>query len=588
MRNSRWWVLAILLCVGSVEAEAKEYADRWFYVSFGIGSDADAEQVCTLLKTAGENGLNGMLWACPWERVANWSDVSKGRLAKIRQAADDAGVEIIPILWSVGYGTMLWKDNNLVEGAKVSDLPFLVTGKRAVFHPEMPGNRVKNGGFEESKNHRFADYDFNDMPGVISFADTEVKHGGAASLRMEGFTADKHGHGRITQRFAVHPNRRYVLSVWYKTEGLDMDGKLRFQIHRKDTSQILTSVSPLLLESRDRKPGATKWRSWDVHTKNGFYSREVRSQEASDGWKQARIFFQTGAEDTELRLYLGIWGGNKGKFWLDDLDLREVGMSSPLNRPGTPMTVKNARTGQVYDEGKDFTRPDFTLSLWKEAEADCTLGIPDTSAIPDGTELLVSYYQPLRTERGQLSVCMSEPALYDAFEESARDIQEILAPKKWFLSMDEIRAGGSCQACKKRGLTLGEILGDCITKQYEIIQRVHPKAEVYLWSDMLDPMHNCHADYYACDGDFTGVCDHIPRQLIISCWYFKIREESMKYFSEKGFRTQAAAYYDKDDAPNWNGWLETCDRTPGCVGIMYTTWRKKYDLLVPFAKALNP
>lgn len=34
---------------------------------------------------------------------------------------------------------------------------------------------------------------------------------------------------------------------------------------------------------------------------------------------------------------------------------------------------------------------------------------------------------------------------------------------------------------------------------------------------------------------------------------------------------------------NPRGWLEAIDRTPNAQGIMYTTWRNKYDLLAPFA-----
>lgn len=586
MKNPLLTLLFFLFLAGS--ARAAEFADRWFYASFGLGSDADTEELCALLKSAGTLGLNGMVWDCPWESTSRWSDAAKGRFTKIRAAADQAGVEIIPILWSVGYGTMLWKNNNLVEGAKVSDLPYRVSGNQAVFRPETPGNLLANPDFEDYTENRFKSYDFNDMPDTISFADTEMKHGGKASLRMENFSADPHGHGRITQRADVRPNRRYVLTIWYRTENLPMDGCFRFQIHRKDASQMLTTVVPLILETRDRKPGQNAWTSWDVDAKDVFYSRKIRSQETPDGWKQAKIFFQTGPDDTEIRLYLGIWGGRDGKFWLDDLDLRELGMTDPIDRPGTPITVKNARTGQPYLPGKDFTRPDFQLNLWKDSSENLPLGIPLGSTIPDGTDLLVSCYQPLRTERGQLSVCMSEPELYDAFRQSAREIQTLFSPKKWFLSMDEIRSGGNCEACKKRGLTLGEILGDCITRQYEIIQNVHPNADVYIWSDMLDPLHNCHANYYGCDGDFTGVCDHIPKSVIISCWHFKIREESMKYFSDHGFRTQAAAYYDSDATPNWPGWLSTCSRTPGCTGIMYTTWQKKYRLLPEFSRSLHP
>ena len=104
---------------------------------------------------------------------------------------------------------------------------------------------------------------------------------------------------------------------------------------------------------------------------------------------------------------------------------------------------------------------------------------------------------------------------------------------------------------------------------------------------MLDPKHNCHADYMACKGDFTGVWDFIPKELIISCWYHKIREESMKFFSEHGFRTQAAAYYDVDTLDTSREWLETCRHTKGCTGIMYTTWQHKYALLIPFAEMLK-
>ena len=34
-------------------------------------------------------------------------------------------------------------------------------------------------------------------------------------------------------------------------------------------------------------------------------------------------------------------------------------------------------------------------------------------------------------------------------------------------------------------------------------------------------------------------------------------------------------------------WLETCKRTPGCTGIMYTSWRNKYKLLAPFGELVR-
>jgi len=56
--------------------------------------------------------------------------------------------------------------------------------------------------------------------------------------------------------------------------------------------------------------------------------------------------------------------------------------------------------------------------------------------------------------------------------------------------MDEIRMGGTCAAC--RGRNMGELLGECITKQTAVLRKYIPGVEVLVWSDMLDPHHNAH------------------------------------------------------------------------------------------------
>jgi len=99
---------------------------------------------------------------------------------------------------------------------------------------------------------------------------------------------------------------------------------------------------------------------------------------------------------------------------------------------------------------------------------------------------------------------------------------------------------------------------------------------------MLDPNHNAHDNYYLVDGDFTGSWEHVPKDLIIVCWYHEKRKESLKFFSDLGFRTLAGAYYDGDTLENPRNWLETLSRTPRARGIMYTTWQSKYALLADF------
>ena len=69
----------------------------------------------------------------------------------------------------------------------------------------------------------------------------------------------------------------------------------------------------------------------------------------------------------------------------------------------------------------------------------------------------------------QVSVCMAEPAFYDIFDHEAKLLAERLHPRRVMLSMDEVRLGGTCRAC--RGRNMGELLGEGFTKQAQIIPR---------------------------------------------------------------------------------------------------------------------
>jgi hypothetical protein len=288
-----------------------------------------------------------------------------------------------------------------------------------------------------------------------------------------------------------------------------------------------------------------------------------------------------------VRIYVGVWGGQSGRFWIDDLGVEEVGLLNVLRRPGTPVKVESERTGRVYEENRDFaeiTDPRLNFRFDHDSPA---IEILPGSAIKNRERLRVSYYHGMAINRGQVTACMSEPEVYDIWARQARLIHEHLAPNKILLSMDEIRAGGTCRACKERGLSMAQILGNCVTEQVRIIREVNPQAELFIWSDMFDPNHNAHADYYLVDGDFTGSWNEIPKDLVIVCWYYNKRRESLGFFSSLGFRTLAGAYYDGDTLENPRGWLEALEDTPGACGIMYTTWRNKYELLEAFGHLVS-
>jgi hypothetical protein len=209
----------------------------------------------------------------------------------------------------------------------------------------------------------------------------------------------------------------------------------------------------------------------------------------------------------------------------------------------------------------------------------------ETGRIQEGERLRVSYYHGTHLYNSQVPVCMSEPELYEVWKKNARLMQELMGFKHFFLKMDEVRAGGTCKACKNRRLPMDEILGDCITMAYSIIREVAPESDIFIWSDMLDPNHNAskrRGYYYHVPDVFYGSWEHVPKDLIIACWNFRLREKSLKHFSTLGYRTVAGAYYDADDMENPKAWLEALSQTPGASGIIYTTWLRKYELLGEF------
>gem|GEM_PF-4133729 len=83
------------------------------------------------------------------------------------------------------------------------------------------------------------------------------------------------------------------------------------------------------------------------------------------------------------------------------------------DRPGTPVTVRSDNARQVYEEGRDFaTVEDERLDFRFDHEAPALKILPG-SRIKDGERLRVSYYHGMSIYGGQVSVCMSDPQVYD-------------------------------------------------------------------------------------------------------------------------------------------------------------------------------
>lgn len=530
---------------------AGQYQDRFVWIfGWDLERDEDVASVERLLQVAAENGLNGALVSFGLDRLCKRSPRFFERLQAIQRTAARFNVELIPSVFSVGYGGGILSHNRyLAEGLPVRDALFVVKGGRATPVPDRPV-QIVNGNFEQFTGNRLIGFDFHDQPSQVSFVDTEVFRSPKASLRMENFRSNQHGHGRVMQQVSVQPYRCYRVSCWVKTEQLDPPGAFRIQVLAGERA-----LAPI----------------------------EFNIPQTSD-WTRYTFIFNSLQFD-RVRLYAGVWGGRSGRFWLDDWQIEEVGPLNVLFRPGTPVVVKDEE-GTLYQQGLDYQQLEDPSYNPYQVDRDApTLRLTSGTRIKEGQRLRVSWYHSQRIHDSQITVCMGESQLYEIFEHEAALLARYLRPKRVLLSMDEIRMGGTCQACQ--GRDMAQLLADCVRRQVESLRRHNPGIQIYIWSDMFDPNHNAHDNYYLVQGDFTGSWRFVPKDLIMTVWGGTPRPESLRFFTQQGFGVLIACYYDADDLEQVKGWIRAAHDLPGVRGLMYTPWTRRYELLAEFGQLIN-
>ena len=530
---------------------------RWFYASFNLQVDENVAKLQDLMQRASAVGYNGVLLAD--YKLSVLDRVPQNYFAnaeKIKATARDLKMQIVPAVCPIGYSSgLLSHDPNLAEGLPVRDALFTVQKQVAELTPD-PALDFSMGDFEKAENNRFIGWDFQDGIGQSSFIDRDVKHGGASSLRMENIGAadPENGHGRVMKTVKVSPWRQYHLSVWIKTRDFETPQSARAAVLVGDRS--------------------LSYASWQI--------------EKTQDWTQYHTTFNS-LGNKEVRVYLGVWGGKGGTIWWDDAQVEEIGLFNLQRREGCPLSVRG-EDGTQYEEGRDFAPlRDEKMGMvpwpgaydgWHEAP---TLRLTPNSRIKDGQKLRVSFYSVVPVENGQVACCLSDPKVYELLRDEIERVNKLFAPQIFFMSHDEIRQANWCQTCQKRAMTPGQLLADNVKRCTQIIRDVSPNAEIFVWSDMFDPNHNAHDDYYLVNGSWAESWQGVPKDVVIANWYFEKRQESLPWFANLGHRQLLAGYYDASPQ-RIRTWLDDAREVKGIEGVMYTTWQNRYDDLEAFAR----
>lgn len=571
-------MLTACLPQSSVWAQEKSGAGRftyrWVYVSQNLQVEDNVVRVEALMKRAKAAGYNGIVLAdyklnilrqVPAHYFVN--------LARVKATADAMGMAIFPCVASIGYSNgLLANDPNLAEGLPVRDAPFVVGNGVADLVPAS--NLLTGGDFERaaspSKPDTAQGWGFQDAPGSGSFLDHAVFHEGSASLRFDdiGSANRESGNGRVSQKVTLVPWTQYHLSAWVKTEQF------------VSASDVRCVVLPQVQAGQHNsgKEGLC-YNAWAV--------------KPTQEWTQFHAVFNS-LNATQTNLYIGVWGGKSGKLWIDDVRLQPVGLLNVVRRDGCPLSVRSDDNKTTYEEGRDFAPiKDEKMGTvpypgnYEVFHTPPTIHLLPNSRIKNGQALRVGFFHTVVVNDDQVASCLSNPQVKAVVATQLADVSARLHPPGFFMSHDELRVAGWDNDCATPKTTPGKLLADNAAWCAAEARKVSPKADVFFWSDMFDPFHNAHDDYYLVNGTLAGSWEGLPKNAVIVNWNSGKPTESLNWFAQRGHRQILAGYYDSNPN-NIKSWLQAGKNLPNSgriVGVMYTTWRGNYADLEAFASA---
>jgi hypothetical protein len=517
-----------LCCVANAPA-----MELWLYLSTNLQNPENVAQAEALFTRAAASGYTHVLLSdSKFSRLEIQPAGYRENCQKVKTAATRRGLTIVPALFGMGYSNAhLNSDPNLAEGLPVKDALFVVKDGLAQIVADPP---VTLPGCGQSNRDHWA------------FVDPTLVSDGEAFRAV-----NPSGNARFHKRLQVAKFRYYTVSVRIRTD--NFSGEPACKILAPDGKAL--SYTNLRVE---------------------------RSQD----WTTHRITFNSLDHD-EVGVYFGTWGAAKGTIWWEEPKIAEEGLLNVLRRDGCPLVVKT-EDGRALEEGVDFEpvvdermqkRPSpGYYEVWHEAP-------PIRTNLPNGTRLRVSFFHPHIVYDEQVCICPSEPKTLELLKTQAKNLHDLWQAENYMMLHDEWRVLGWDAACERRNLPAGELVADNVKSCQRILAEVAPRARIHVWSDMFDPHHNAKKNYYLVKDDLSKAWQGLDPAVVIMNWNSEKPEESTAFFAKRGHRQILAGFYDRDPA-EIAPWLKVARRSPGVIGVMYTTWEKDYSQLENFARAV--
>ncbi|HWI58983.1 MAG TPA: hypothetical protein VNZ22_17290, partial [Bacillota bacterium] len=536
MKSLRLWLALVLLAWLSAWTPQASAArlQRWLYYSSNLWVDSNITTLAGVLRRAAAAGYTHVLLSdSKFSRLGDMDAHYFSNVASVKNLAASLGLEIVPAVFPVGYSNdILFNDPNLIEAMPATNALLVVSNGLAI--AQMDPTVSFPGG------------DFSNLS-LWSWKDTTVvaDNGTARVTDPQGQNA------RIVQTLQVTPFRQYHISVRIKTQSFLGTPEIKVLV-----SSGALNYNPL---------GVLQTQDWQTH----------------------HVVFNS-LTNRQVTVYFGCWDGTTGSLWWDDARIEEVAFLNLVRRPGAPLVIQR-ENGTNLVEGADypvFKDPLMGVKPWNGCYD--VYHTPPVLAVnlPDGTRLRASWHHAVTVYDGQAMICPSEPATLNWLQDQARRLHAAWGAKGYMMSHDEIRVMNWCAACQQRHLDAGAMLATNVQSCIQILRTVNPGGDIYVWSDMFDPYHNAHNNYYLVRGNLAGSWLGLDPQVIILPWDLSTRTNSLQFFAGRGHRQVLAGYYDSTPS-QITQWLNAAQPLPGILGVMYTTWQSSYGNLEAFSGVVS-
>src|SRR5689334_5762417 len=139
--------LAVLIDPQGLVAASLE---RWIYCAQNLWVDKNITELEALFQRAEKAGYTHVLLTdSKFSKLGDMDARYFKNIERVKKAAADAHLEIVPALFAVGYSNdLLWHDPNLVEALPVKEAQFVVRDGTARLESDHPF-QLKGGDFSD-------------------------------------------------------------------------------------------------------------------------------------------------------------------------------------------------------------------------------------------------------------------------------------------------------------------------------------------------------------------------------------------------------------------------------------------------------